>query len=146
MTRRPAIKLGGVSAAARIVRAMGLSGADAVLGQLRQLNADLAEQISDQIMPFDVLATADARSLQTLVREIDSPVLMIALRGLSKQHRDAFLGSMSIRARALFVEEMEELGPIRRSDVEAARTVIARSARQLSDQGRFVLPEAGYVS
>jgi len=143
---RPAIKLGGVSTVARIVGAMGVSRADAVLGQLRQLDQDLAEQISDQIMPIEKVASADARSLQSLVREIDSAVLMIALRGLQKKQRDAFLGSMSSRARALFVEEMEELGPIRRSDVEAARTIVARVARLLADQGRFVPPEAGHVS
>jgi len=78
--------------------------------------------------------------------EVDSPVLMIAMTGLSKQHRDPFLNGMSSRARALFVEEMAELGPIRRSDVEAARTVVARFARLMADQGRFALPQAGYVS
>jgi len=143
---RSAIKLGGIDTAARIVGAMGVSGADAVLDQLHQLNADLAEQISDQIMPIEKVALADARSLQALVREVDSPVLMIAMTGLSKQYRDPFLNGMSSRARALFVEEMAELGPIRRSDVEAARTVVARFARLMADQGRFALPQAGYVS
>lgn len=145
MSPRRTIKLGGIQTATRIVAGMGLSGADAVLRQLHRLDRDLAEQINDQIMPFDRLASADTRSLQTLVREIDSPVLMIALRGLPKKLRDPFLYSMSSRARAIFIEEMEALGPIRRNDAEAARTVVARLARLMSDQGRFVLPQEGYI-
>lgn len=142
---RPALKLGGVHTAARIVAGMGLSGADAVLKQLYEINKDLADQISDRIMPFETLATADTRSLQTLVREVESPLLMIALRGLSKTLRDPFLLCMSSRAREMFLDEMEALGPIRRSDVEAARSAIARCARLLSDQGRFALPHTGYL-
>lgn len=145
MCPRPAIKLGGVHTAARIVAGMSLSGADAVLNQLYQLNKDLAEEISEQLMPFEQLGLADARSLQTLVREIEPTVLMIALRGLSKPLRDPFLNSLSSRARALFLDEMEQLGPIRRSDAEAARSAVARCARLLADQGRFVLPREGYI-
>ncbi len=142
---RSAIKLGGIPTAARIVAGMDLSGADGVLNQLYALDADLAEQISDHIMPFEKLAQADTRSLQVLVREIESGVLMIALKGLAKPLRDPFLNSMSSRARALFIDEMEEMSPIRRSDVEAARAAVARCARLLSDQGQFVLPQEGLV-
>jgi flagellar motor switch protein FliG len=88
---------------------------------------------------------AEPRSLQILVREIDSSALIIALRGLSKKIRDPFLQSMSSRAREVFIEEMEELGPIRRSDVEAARAAVARLARLLADEGRFMLPQEGYI-
>ena len=145
MRPRPTIKLGGIQTAARIVSGMSLSGADAVLNQLYEIDTSLAEQISDQIVPFEKLAIADARSLQTLVREIEPTVLMIALRGLSKPLRDPFLNSLSSRARALFLDEMEELGPIRRSDAEAARSAVARCARLLADQGRFTLPRDGYL-
>ena len=145
MSPRSAIKLGGIPTAARIVAGMDLSGADGVLSQLYMLDADLAEQISDHIMPFEKLALADTRSLQVLVREIESAVLMIALKGLAKPFRDPFLNSMSSRARALFIDEMEEISPVRRSDVEAARAAVARCARLLSDQGQFVLPQEGLV-
>lgn len=145
MSRRPVIKLGGIQTAAKIVAQMNLAGADTVLHQLYQLDEDIAEQISDQILPFDKLAIADARSLQILVREIDSSVLIIALKGLSKKIRDPFLQSMSSRARAIFIDEMEELGPIRLSDVEAARTAVVRFARLLADEGRFALPQEGYI-
>tara|TARA_Y100000385_G_C12898538_1_gene553162 strand:+ start:266 stop:706 length:441 start_codon:yes stop_codon:yes gene_type:complete len=145
VSRRPVIKLGGIQTAAKIVAQMNLAGADTVLHQLYQLDEDIAEQISDQILPFDKLAIADARSLQILVREIDSSVLIIALKGLSKKIRDPFLQSMSSRARAIFIDEMEELGPIRLSDVEAARTAVVRFARLLADEGRFALPQEGYI-
>ena len=145
VSRRPIIKLGGIQTAAKIMAQMNQPGADTVLDQLYQLDEAIAEQISDQILPFDKLAIADARSLQILVREIDSSVLIIALRGLSKKIRDPFLQSMSSRAREMFIEEMEELGPIRRSDLEAARAAVARLAKLLADEGRFMLPQEGYI-
>jgi flagellar motor switch protein FliG len=72
-------------------------------------------------------------------------VHLIALRGLSKKICDPLLQSMSNGSRGVFIEEMEELGLIRRSDVEAARAAVARLAKLLADEGRFMLPQEGYI-
>ena len=97
------------------------------------------------MLPFERLAQTDSRSLQTLVREAEAQMLMLALAGAAKNTRDAFLGCLSSRARVHFIEEMSLIGPARRSDVEEARTCLSRLARELADQNRFTLPVDGYL-
>ena len=139
------IKLGGVAAAAGILSRLTVTIADEVATDLKQRDEGLAQQILHEMLPFERLAQADSRSLQTLVREAEAQMLMLALAGAAKDTRNAFLGCLSSRARVQFMEEMSLMGPARRSDVEKARTCLSRLARELADQGRFTLPVDGYI-
>ena len=139
------IKLGGVAAAAGILSRLKVDTADEVAMDLKQRDEELAQQVLDEMLPFERLAQTDSRSLQTLVREAEAQMLMLALAGAAKDTRDAFLGCLSSRARMHFMEEMSLMGPARRSDVEQARTCLSRLARELADQDRFTLPVDGYI-
>ena len=56
-------------------------------------------RVLDEMLPFERLAQTDSRSLQTLVREAEAQMLMLALAGDAKDTRNAFLGCLSSRAR-----------------------------------------------
>lgn len=139
------IKLGGIAAAAGILSRLKVSTVDEVTTDLKQRDEELAQQILDEMLPFERLAQADSCSLQKLVREAKPQTLMLALAGAAKDTRDAFLSCLSSRARVRFVEEMSLMEPARRSDVEEARKSLSRLARELADQDRFTLPADGYV-
>ena len=143
--RKAMIKIGGVAVAAGILSHLKVTTADEVATDLLQRDPGLAQQILDEMLPFERLVQADSRSLQTLVREAEAQKLMLALAGAAKDTRDAFLGCLSSRARMHFIEEMSLMGPARRSDVEEARKCLSRLARELADQGRFTLPVDGYI-
>ena len=139
------LKLGGVNTAARIMNLVRVSEMDSVLGDLTSLDQELAQRVIDAMIRFEELAEADSRSLQTLVRNVDGSTLMMALVGVQRPVRDAFLKSMSCRARGRFLDDMDNMGAIRQSDIEAARKEITRIARRLSNENRFALPSAGYI-
>ena len=139
------IKLGGVAVAAGILSRLKVDAADEVATDLKQRDEELAQQLLDEMLPIERLAQTDSRSLEVLVREAEAQVLMVALAGAARNTRDAFLGCLSSRARAHFIEEMSLMGPVRRSDVEEARTCLSRLARELADQDRFTLPVDGYI-
>ena len=139
------LKLGGVNTAARIMNLVRVSEMDSVLGDLTSLDQELAQRVIDAMIRFEELAEADSRSLQTLVRNVDASTLMMALVGLTRPVRGAFLNSMSRRARGRFLDDMDNMGAIRRSDIEAARKEITRIARRLSNENCFALPSAGYI-
>ena len=143
--RKAMIKLGGVAVVAGILSHLKVTTADEVATDLTQRDQGLAQQILDEMLPFERLVQADSRSLQTLVREAEAQKLMLALAGAAKDTRDAFLGCLSSRARLHFIEEMSLMGPARRSDVEEARRCLSRLARELADQDRFTLPVEGYI-
>jgi flagellar motor switch protein FliG len=81
------IKLGGVAAAAGILSRLKVDTADQVATDLKQRDEELAQQILDEILPFERLAQADSRSLQALVREAEAQMLMLALAGAAKDTR-----------------------------------------------------------
>ena len=139
------VKLGGVAVAAGILSRLKVDTADEVATDLKQRDEELAQKVLDEMLPFERLAQTDSRSLQTLVREAEAHMLMLALAGAAKGTRDAFLGCLSSRARVHFMEEMSLMGPARRSDVEEARKILTRLARELADQDRFTMPVDGYV-
>ena len=139
------IKLGGVAVAAGILSRLKVDAADEVATDLKQRDEELAQQLLDEMLPIERLAQTDRRSLETLVREAEAQVLMVALAGAARNTRDAFLGCLSSRARVHFIEEMSLMGPVRRSDVEEARKCLSRLARELADQDRFTLPVDGYI-
>ena len=143
--RKAMIKLGGVAVAAGILSHLKVTTADEIETDLKQRDYGLAQQILDEMLPFERLVQADSRSLQTLVREAEAQKLMLALAGAAKDTRDAFLGCLSSRARMHFIEEMSLMGPVRRGDVEEARKCLSRLARELADQDRFTLPVDGYI-
>ena len=86
---------------------------------------------------------SDDRSLQTLLRAIDTELLVMALKGADEQLREKLFNCMSKRAAANIVDEMEALGPVRLNDVQEAQKEIINVARRMSDEGQIVLAGRG---
>ena len=68
---------------------------------------------------------------------------MTAVKGATEPVKEKFLSNMSTRARLMFLDDMEDKGPIRITDVEEAQKDILRIARRLSDAGDIVLAGRG---
>jgi len=47
-----------------------------------------------------------------------------------------------VRAAEIFIDDLENMGPVRVSDVEQAQKEILAIAKQLADTGKIVLSEA----
>ena len=109
------------------------------MGNLMKRDEDLTGRIQDNMFVFDNLDGVDARSIQVLIRNIESDQLMVALKGADDLVKDKFLDNMSKRAGELFLDDMEAKGPMRISEVEAAQKDILRTARRLSDAGEMML-------
>ena len=87
---------------------------------------------------FENLADVDDRSIQTLLQNIDSNSLAIALKGASAPLLDRFMRNMSQRAATLFREDMEARGPVRMSQIESEQKSILQVVRRLSETGDMV--------
>ena len=88
---------------------------------------------------FDKLSGVDARNIKVLISNIETDLLMVALKGADDLVIDTFLDNMSKRAGILFLDDMEAKGPMRISEVEEAQKDILRTARRLSDAGEMML-------
>lgn len=135
--------VGGVKTAAKIMNFVKTDLEQEIMRNLGERNADLVQRIQDNMFTFDNLGGVDNRSIQTLMRNVPSEQLMVALKGADDLVKEKFLGNMSTRAREMFVDEMESRGPMRLSEVEEAQKQILRTARRLSDAGEMMLSGRG---
>jgi flagellar motor switch protein FliG len=88
---------------------------------------------------FEDLKLLDARSMQRLLRDLETKLLAVALKATSEELKEKIFKNMSERGAAALKEEIEILGPVRVKDVEAAHGNIVKTARALQDQGEIVV-------
>ncbi|MBH8610360.1 MULTISPECIES: flagellar motor switch protein FliG [Pseudomonas] len=131
-------KMGGVRTAAEILNLMSSTHEESAIETVRQHNEDLAQKILDEMFLFENLIEVDDRGIQTLLQQVESNSLAIALKGAPPALLERFLNNMSQRAAQLFREDMEARGPIRMSQIESEQKAILQVVRRLSDSGEIV--------
>ena len=131
--------VGGVNQAAKIMNFTKSDMETQIMGNLMERDEDLTGRIQGNMFVFDNLSGVDARSIQVLIRNIETDLQMVALKGADDLVKDTFLDNMSKRAGILFLDDMEAKGPMRISEVEEAQKDILRTARRLSDAGEMML-------
>jgi len=109
------------------------------MGQLDQMEPDLAATIKQQMFVFESLTMLDDRSIQLVLREVDNRDLAIALRGATDQLRGRVYKNMSSRAAATVQEEIQNSPPVRMRTVEEAQQRIVDVVRRLEDEEEIMV-------
>jgi flagellar motor switch protein FliG len=99
--------------------------------------------IEDLMFVFDNLKDVDDKGIQTLLREVSSDVLIIALKGADSELQEKIFKNMSKRAAELLRDDLEAKGPVKVSEVEASQKEILTIARRLSESGEIALGGSG---
>ena len=134
---------GGVKPAAEIINLMGTSLETSVLDYIREADGDLAQKIMDNMFTFDDLSKLDDKGFQTMLKEVQTESLIIALKGGSPEIREKVFRNMSSRAAETLKEDLESRGPVKLSEVEAEQKELLKIVRRLSDEGQIVLSSGG---
>ena len=135
--------VGGEKTAADILNLLDPSIEAKLMGELKADNENLATKIQDLMFVFDNLREIDDRGMQTMMREVSTDLLTLALKGIEDEFQQKFLKNMSSRAAEMLVEDMEAKGPVKLSDVEAAQKEILTIARRLQESGELILAGGG---
>lgn len=135
--------MGGVRAAAEILNFMGTANETSVINSVRDYDPELAQGIQDEMFVFDNLNDLDDRSIQLLLREVQSESLILALKGATPELREKIFKNMSSRAAEMLRDDLEAKGPVRLSEVEAEQKEILKVVRRLADEGQIVLGGKG---
>jgi flagellar motor switch protein FliG len=136
-------RLGGVRTAAEIVNLMSTAQEEEVLSHVREHDETLAQRIVDEMFVFENLMDLDDRSMQRLLKDIDSESLVVALKGANPALREKFFANMSQRAAETLREDLEMRGPVRVSQVETQQKAILQIVRGLADAGEIVVAAPG---
>jgi len=134
---------GGAKAVAEILNLTSRSVEKAVLSDLEKKNPELATEIKNLMFVFEDIVLLDDRSVQRVLREIDSKDLALALKMATDEVKDLVFRNMSERASNLLKEELEYMGPVRVKDVEEAQLKIVESIRNLEEDGEIIISGRG---
>lgn len=134
---------GGVPTVAQILNVTDRMTNKAILESLEQDDPELVDEIKRLMFVFDDLLKLDDKAIQALLKEVDNNQWAVALKGASEEIKQKVLGNLSQRAAQLLNEEMEYLGPVRVSDVEAMQQQIVDTVRRLEDAGEIEISAGG---
>ncbi len=135
--------VGGVKKAADILNFTDTSVESGILDSITDVDPELSQSIQDLMFVFDNLLDVDDRSIQALLREVESDTLVTALKGADDALKEKFFKNMSRRAAEMMRDDLEAKGPVRLSDVEAAQKEVLAVARRMADAGEISLGGSG---
>ena len=138
-----ASQVGGVKAAAKIMNFTNQNMEARIMKHIGKDDKILMQSIQESMFVFETLILSDDKSLQTLLRNVETELIVLALKGADEALRDKLFSCMSSRAAANIMDEMEALGPVRLAEVQEAQKQIIAVARRLSDEGTIVLAGRG---
>jgi flagellar motor switch protein FliG len=135
--------VGGVEPLVEIINRADRATERLILEGLEQRSPEIAEEIRRKLFMFEDIVHLDDRSIQLVLRQIDTNDLALALKGVSDNVRTKVTGNLSERARENLAEEIDLLGPVRLRMVEEAQAKIVQAIRALEDSGQIEIQRGG---
>lgn len=136
-------QLGGIKATAEMMNILDRSVEEAIMGKISELDSATAEEIQQSMFVFEDILNVDDRAIRTLLRHVSNDQLALALKAASEALKGKLLGNISERAAEIIREDMEAMGPVKRSAAEKAQQEIVRTARKLEQEDQLDLGTGG---
>ncbi len=134
---------GGVKSVVEIINRVDRATEKTIMESLEVQDPELAEEIKKLMFVFEDIVMIDDRSIQRILREVESQDLALALKGASREVGEKIYGNMSTRASDMLREDIEFMGPVRLRDVEEAQQRIVNVIRRLEETGEIVVARGG---
>ena len=138
-----ALNMGGARATADLMNAAGKAIERRVMPEITKMDKALARAIENEMFKFEHLFVLDAQSMGALLREVESDVLINALKGTEEPNREVFFRAMSSRAADGVRDEIAGRGRLRMSDVVEAQKAVVTVARRLAAEGVIAFGSSG---
>ncbi len=136
--------VGGIDAIVEILNSVDRNTEKNIMDTLEAEEVELSEEIKKKMFVFEDLLTLDNRSIQTILREdIDQRDIATALKGATEDLQNLIFNNLSKRLAAMIKEDMEFMGPVRRTDVEEAQQKIVNVVRRLQETNQIVVARGG---
>lgn len=136
-------KVGGVNMVAEIMNQVEKSREQTLMTEMEQVDEALAEEVRSLMFVFDDLINVDGKGVQSLMQEVERDTLVLALKAVDDELRNHFFSNLSKRAREMIEEDIENMGPVRLSEVEAAQNDIVKVALQMIENGDMEVTKGG---
>jgi flagellar motor switch protein FliG len=136
-------KAGGVECVAEMLNLADRATEKGILEALEAEDPDLVDQVRRLMFVFEDILLVNDKGIQAVLKEIENEDLSLSLRTATPELRDKIFRNMSERAAQMIKEDMEYMGPVRVTDVEAAQQKIVDVVRRLEDSGEIIISGRG---
>ena len=136
-------QVGGLDTVVEFMNSLDRTTEKEILDKLSETDPELSEEIRRHMFVFEDVVKLDDRSMQMVLREVDTKDLSRALKGASEEILNKIVSNLSKRAGQLLKEEIEFLGPLRVVDVEEAQQKIVNVIRRLEESGEIFIARGG---
>lgn len=108
---------------------------------LEERNQESADRIKSLMFTFEDLSRMDPNSMQILIRNLETSLIALALRGANDTIKELFFSNMSQRAARIMREDMDTMGPVRLREVDDAQAKIVSITKSLAAKGDIVISD-----
>jgi flagellar motor switch protein FliG len=136
-------EIGGLQPLVDIINRADRATERLILEGLEGRDPALAEEVRSRMFMFEDITGIDDRSIQLVLRQVETNDLATALKGVRADVRDKVMKNLSERAAANLADEIEMLGPVRLSTVEEAQVKVVQAIRVLEESGQIVISRGG---
>ncbi len=136
-------KAGGVPTVAEILNLADRATEKSIMEGLEADDPDLVEEIRRLMFVFEDIKLVNDKGIQAVLKEVENDELALALKTASDELKEKIFANMSERAGNLIKEDMEFMGPVRVSDVEASQQRIVDIVRRLEEAGDVIIEGRG---
>ena len=136
-------KSGGIRMVADLLNTLEKEDSKSILTNIEERNPSLGAEIRKKMFSFDDLSRLALPDLQRIMREVDSGDLIVALKSATEALREAVMEAVSKRAAETLKEELEMMGPVKLTEVEAAQERVIQVVRRLEEQEEISLDGGG---
>ncbi len=131
----------GEAAVASLLGQMSEGSAAAALSQLDQNDAALAARLRVRHLAFEDLARLPEASRKTFLRNVGARTLLHALKGSDGRVLDALTAVMSPTAAQRMRDDLDTLGALPVTAIQAAQDEAGAILRRLAAEGAILFPE-----
>jgi len=131
--------MGGAKNVANIFNTLEKNFEESIINKITESNTETAMRIQEEMFVFEDLKKIPDKDFQLVLREVATDALVLALKGADKALEEKVIRNMSTRAAEIFAEDMENLGPVKVTEVETAQKEILLATKQLADSDKIVL-------
>ena len=132
---RGMLNLGGARQAADIINNAGKAAEKRIMPELGRIDRALARAIEAEMFKFEHLFALDSKAMGALLREVESDILINALKGIPEEQREVFFAAMSSRAADGLRDEIASRGRLKLAEVVEAQKAVVAIARRLAADG-----------
>ena len=137
------LTMGGPREAADIINQAGKAAEKRIMPEIARIDRSLAKNIENEMFKFEHLLVLEPLAMGALLRDVESDVLIDALKGIEEGQRDVFFRAMSSRAADGLRDEIAGRGRLKMADVQEAQRQIVAVARRLANEGVIAFGAGG---